>query len=153
MLGMQRASRQGTRGASLTEMALVTFVLLIILVGIVDFARAFYTYMVVLNASREGARVASRRSARANAVLVATKAEAAAGGVVLGNDDIEIIPPPDTDGDGDVDDDDTPAAPGDPITVRVSYEVYSILGHIIGFHSVPLQAQTEMIVFFQDPDS
>ncbi|MFW6136197.1 MAG: TadE/TadG family type IV pilus assembly protein, partial [Chloroflexota bacterium] len=44
------------RGASLVELALVLFILLLILAGIVDFGRVFNHYVVITNASREGAR-------------------------------------------------------------------------------------------------
>lgn len=44
-------------GAAAVEFALVLPLLLILLAGIVDFGRAFYTQVVLTNAAREGARL------------------------------------------------------------------------------------------------
>ena len=43
------------RGANLVEAALVIPLLLIILIGAVDFGRAYFTYITIINAAREGA--------------------------------------------------------------------------------------------------
>jgi len=48
------------RGANLVEMALVLPLLLMLLMGVVDVGRAFYSYVTLTNAVREGARFASR---------------------------------------------------------------------------------------------
>ena len=57
---MRPTERQGSehreRGASLVEMALVMNLLFLFLVGVADFGRAFYTYITIANAAREGAR-------------------------------------------------------------------------------------------------
>ena len=47
------------RGAELVEFALVMPLLLILIGGITDFARLFFSYEIVTNAAREGARLAS----------------------------------------------------------------------------------------------
>jgi Flp pilus assembly protein TadG len=44
------------RGANLVEAALVIPLLLIILVGVVDMGRAYFSYITIINAAREGAR-------------------------------------------------------------------------------------------------
>lgn len=44
------------RGQSLVELALILPVLMLVLVGILDFGRAFYAYNAISNAAREGAR-------------------------------------------------------------------------------------------------
>ncbi len=44
------------RGSNLIEFALIAPVLLLIILGILDFGRAIYAYSVVANAAREGAR-------------------------------------------------------------------------------------------------
>jgi Flp pilus assembly protein TadG len=46
-------------GAELIEFALVLPILLLVFAGIVDFALGFQRYLVVVNAAREGARIAS----------------------------------------------------------------------------------------------
>ena len=50
----------GERGVNLIEMALVLPLLLLLLAGVVDLGRAFYTYVSLTNAVREGARFASK---------------------------------------------------------------------------------------------
>ena len=49
---------RGERGAALMEMALTLPLLLLVTIGAVEFGRAYQTWQVVTNASREGARVA-----------------------------------------------------------------------------------------------
>ncbi len=52
----QKIEHRRQRGDSLVELALVLPVLLLILMSILDFGRAVYTYHVVANCAREGAR-------------------------------------------------------------------------------------------------
>ncbi len=47
------------KGQSLVEMAFILPIILLVVMGIVEFGRIFNTYLVLTNASREGARVAS----------------------------------------------------------------------------------------------
>jgi Flp pilus assembly protein TadG len=54
------------RGAELVEFALVTPLMLVLIGGIVDFARLFQSYEVVTNAAREGARLAALPGYTAN---------------------------------------------------------------------------------------
>ena len=46
------------RGQAMAEMAIVLPILLLLLMGMVDLGRIFHSYMVITNASREGARKA-----------------------------------------------------------------------------------------------
>ena len=57
-LRRRRATRFGKseRGQALVEFALVLPILLILLLGIIDFARAWNVYQVLTDAGREGAR-------------------------------------------------------------------------------------------------
>ena len=50
--------RNRTRGQSLVEFALILPILLILMLGILDFGRAIYAYNSVSNGARSGARVA-----------------------------------------------------------------------------------------------
>ena len=50
-----RRRRQRTRGQSVVEFALVTPLLLLIFAGAADFGRAFYAYVAIENAAKEGA--------------------------------------------------------------------------------------------------
>lgn len=56
---MKRFKLKNKKGQSLVEMALVLPVLLLILTGILDFGFLFNNYLIVSNASREGARSAA----------------------------------------------------------------------------------------------
>jgi hypothetical protein len=46
-------------GQALVEFAMIVPLLLLLLFALVDFGRAFYTWLLVTNAAREGARVAA----------------------------------------------------------------------------------------------
>lgn len=46
------------RGQTLVEMALVLPILLMLIMGMIEFGRIFNAYLIVTNASREGARIA-----------------------------------------------------------------------------------------------
>lgn len=64
--------KRSERGSSLVEMALIAPVLLIILFGIADAGRAFYDYISMTNAVREGARYAARHPLE-EATVIQTK--------------------------------------------------------------------------------
>ncbi len=53
-----RGARGGERGQALVEFAIIIPILLAVLLGIVEFARAWQIQQVVTNAAREGARFA-----------------------------------------------------------------------------------------------
>ena len=54
----RRSRRHGSSGQALAEVAIALPILLLMLVGIFEFARAFQIQQVVVNAAREGARTA-----------------------------------------------------------------------------------------------
>lgn len=58
MMSFFRGAARSERGQSLVEFALVLPLLLLLLLGIVDFARAWNVFEVLTDAAREGARVA-----------------------------------------------------------------------------------------------
>jgi Flp pilus assembly protein TadG len=51
--------KRGTRGQSLVEFALILPVLLILMLGTIDFGRVYFAYVSVTNAARNGAQYAS----------------------------------------------------------------------------------------------
>lgn len=51
-------TRMRERGAAAVELAIILPLLLLIIAGVVDFGRAFFTQVVLTNAAREGARAA-----------------------------------------------------------------------------------------------
>jgi Flp pilus assembly protein TadG len=59
-------ARPGEKGAAAVEFAIILPLLLLIIAGIVDFGRAFFTQVVLTNAAREGARAAVVRVSEAD---------------------------------------------------------------------------------------
>jgi Flp pilus assembly protein TadG len=53
-----RCGRNRRAGQALVEFALIAPILLLLVLGIVDFARAWMQYLAITDAAREGARVA-----------------------------------------------------------------------------------------------
>ena len=53
------ARLKGEEGQSMVEFALVVPIFLILLLGIVEFGHIFYSYLMIENASRDGARYGS----------------------------------------------------------------------------------------------
>lgn len=60
-MGWHTKPNKRERGHALTEMALTLPILLMVIMGIMDFGRAFFIYSQVSNAAREGARWGSVR--------------------------------------------------------------------------------------------
>mgnify|MGYP000934277113 FL=1 len=56
---MERNQRRGSKGQSLVETAVILPVVLLLIMGIIDFGLLFNNYILISNASREGARRAS----------------------------------------------------------------------------------------------
>jgi len=121
------------RGASAAELALVMPLLLLLAVGVADLGRAFNNYIVITNASREGARYASHFPSYKAGIENATIAEAAGSGVALTATNISII------GLG--------TATGQPIKVQITYDFSTIVGSIAGLPNLTLRSGTEMVVF------
>jgi Flp pilus assembly protein TadG len=61
---MRRLLRRSQHGQNLVETALAIPILFLFLAGVVDLGRLFNNYMIVANATREGARVAMRLPCR-----------------------------------------------------------------------------------------
>lgn len=65
----RRGHRLGQRGSSLVEQSFIIVFLLAMILGIIDFGRALYTYHFVSNVAREATRWASVRSGKHCGVL------------------------------------------------------------------------------------
>ena len=57
----ERRRQSGERGSTLFEFAMVAMITLVLMFGMIDLARALYSYHFVTTAAREGARFASVR--------------------------------------------------------------------------------------------
>lgn len=103
---LRRLRRRG-EGQALVEFALVAPVLVFLLLGIVDFARAWNVYQVLTDAGREGARLAVVDNGSTDAEVQAVITQAAGhAGIALPVGDITI---------------DEGATRGDPTTVTIAY--------------------------------
>lgn len=108
--------RREERGQSLVEFAITAPILLFLLLGIVDFARAWNVYQVLTDAGREGTRVSVvDNGATQDQVRQTIKNAAARAGITLTDADITIA---------------EGAARGEPTTVTVQY------GHDLRFVGV-----------------
>jgi Flp pilus assembly protein TadG len=145
VLGICESWRRRERGASLVELSLVLFILILLVAGVIDFGRVFNHYIVITNASREGARSASLRPDLKDRIVAAAQREAEGSSVELAEDDITIDPDPEG-----FDEDLPEYARGEPITVTVHYTVPTIIAEIAGFGELPLRADTTMAI--QGPD-
>jgi len=58
----RRSGGDHERGQALVEFAMVMPIMLLLLFALVDFGRAFYSWLLITNAAREGARVAATQS-------------------------------------------------------------------------------------------
>lgn len=130
-----RSPRSGhEQGASLVEFALVALLLLLLLTAVVDLGRAYHSYIVITNASREGARYGSRFPGHTAGILAAVQQEAAGNGMTLTADDIQVTVP-------------SPAHSGDTIVVEVSFDFDTFMGGILGMNTITMRRATEMVVF------
>jgi Flp pilus assembly protein TadG len=107
MTDLLRRLRRRERGQALVEFALVAPLLLFLLLGIVDMARAWNTYQVLTDAGREG----TRRSVVDNGSTVqevqdVIKQAAARAGLTVNDADITVA---------------EGAGRGDPTTVTIQY--------------------------------
>ncbi len=78
--------RKFTRGQSLLEMALILPILLVLIIGALEFGRLFFTKLVITNAAREGAYYLSTHpsdydSGTAPNTVIAAQTEAANSGI------------------------------------------------------------------------
>ena len=95
------------RGQSITEFALILPVLLIVMAGLLDLGRLYYSYVAVTDAAGEGAAYAAIHPNDADEIVA--RAQDATGGLITIDEDmVEVYTPPDM--------------PAQAIAVAVSYE-------------------------------
>jgi Flp pilus assembly pilin Flp len=132
--------RRSERGANLIETALVLPLLLLLVGGIVDLGGAFNSYIMVTNASREGARYASKFPKDADGIRNAAKQEATNFGVALADEEMVI----------DVEFKEGQIS-GKPVSVSVTFKHNSLFGNMIGIGDesgrITISASTSMIVY------
>jgi len=146
MRWLQRRNRDhsvGERGQALVEFALILPVLVLILMGVFDFGRAFFAYNAISNGAREGARYGViHPTARDGDGFPpydpdTIEGQAVAQTIILDMDEIDVQVVPDS-----------PFDRGEPITVTVTYDFYAItplIGQIIG-NPLTLRSSATMII-------
>ena len=99
--------RQKERGQSVAEFALILPVLIIVMAGLLDLGRLYYSYVAVTDAAGEGAAYAAIHPDNANDIV--ERAQDATGGLIIIDEDmVEVYTPADM--------------PEQAIAVSVSYE-------------------------------
>lgn len=145
-VGWWAAARQES-GANVLEMAFIAMFLFILVAGIVDLGGAYQNYIIVINSSREGARLYARmpctstnRTSIRPAVIAAARAEAANSNVTVLASDVTLSPNPDT------------ACPAASSTVRVTVQIsyQTLMGKFWGATTFPIRAQTNMMFYGSD---
>lgn len=107
--------RHGSSGQALAELAIALPVLLLMLVGIFEFARAYQIQQVVVNAAREGARQAVLQGVDADSAEIIVNTYLTSGAINNG-----VVTVTDTNN------------TGDPTTVQVSVPyTFALIGPLI----------------------
>ncbi len=111
--------RGGNRGQALVEFAIIIPILLAVLLGIVEFARAWQIQQVVTNAAREGARMAVISTATDADVSAAITTYCQSANLDMAQVTMSYTPNAST-------------SSGDPDTVTVSYNyTYRLFGPVM----------------------
>lgn len=116
---LRRAASHGESGQALAEIAIALPLLLLMLIGIWEFARAYQIQQVIVNAAREGARTVVLPGADPDSATVIVNNFLAGGRIAGATVTITpSVPPPHT--------------TGDPITVTVSVPYsFQLIGPVI----------------------
>ncbi len=109
MMWIFKRLRRSQRGQTLVEFALILPILILILFGILEFGRIFYSYISITNAVREGARIGVV-GAEDDEIIAKVKAAAHLKPEIQ-EDEIKILP------------EETHRTPGVALSVEVSYNV------------------------------
>jgi len=120
------------RGQALVELALILPILIVILMGVMEFGRIFHSYLIITSASREGARAGV---VGLNDTGIRTKVKDVATSLSLTDSQITITPA-------------YSRSRGVPLTVKVDYSV-SLVTPMLGVavpNPFPLSASTTMRV-------
>ncbi len=135
---IRSAPHHTSRGQSLVEFALIFPILLLMLAGIVDLGRAYSVYTLITNAAREGAQYGTFHSDDTTGIRTKVTNTLAGTGIAVTNPsacpDICILYP-------------NGNSAGNPIDVRVSYRMTTIMGSIIGLTQISIMGENQAIIF------
>jgi Flp pilus assembly protein TadG len=125
------ASVRSERGQGLVELALLLPILIVVVMGVLDFGRVYFAYVTITNAAREGAFFAS---------LNPTVSDASVQAIV----DAEISGQ--LDGGARVIDVSDSRSPGSQLTVTVQHDFQAITTSVLGRRTFPVRATAAMVV-------
>lgn len=136
------------RAQSLVEMALALPVLLMLLLGAADLGRAYYAYVAITNAAREGARYGASNPGDPSGIIRRVQNEVANSQMSIPSGNISSSCSAYTPGSytlgGSVDC--GTAANGNYITVSVNYPFNFATSYIFGFGSITLSNSATMAI-------
>ncbi len=136
-----RSRRRRSRGQSLVEFAVVLPVFLLVLSGIMDFGFLLYSRMTVINAAREGARIATTMTEDAGTIpaAVTSQVNAAAGGLTVTTATCRV--PQGSSSCGGFGGADT----GDSVRVTVTYVHHAFFPLLFGAN-IPMSSTVQMVL-------
>ncbi|MBI5878172.1 MAG: pilus assembly protein [Chloroflexi bacterium] len=134
--------RKNSRAQSVIEFALVLPFLILLLAGVVDFANAFRIYIALTNAAREGAYYAALPDGT-SATVCSRVQESLSGTLTVACGDVTVSYPALS---GTITCAGGSAAAGCPVRVAVAYSLTPYFAGIIGFSTIPLMGQADMMV-------
>jgi Flp pilus assembly protein TadG len=112
-----KRNKPGERGAAAVEFALILPILLLLVLGLVEFGRAFNVQISLTNAAREGARYMAIHNHEGDAKAAAIFAAPSVFNPEITEDDITISP--------------SPCNVGKAVTVTIDYEAQFLTGYEI----------------------
>lgn len=131
-----------SRAQALVEAALIFPLMLLLLLGLIDFGRAYYAGVALTAAAREGARLAigpDQTDARVQQRVVEAAADAARwSGFTLTTADVVVTPAGSRKGKG-----------GQPVTVTATTRVKFYTGFLtqtLGFDGITVRGKAEMMI-------
>lgn len=141
------SSKNTSAGQSLTEIAFALPLLIVIVTGVIDLGRVYFTYVSLVNAAREGARYGAGLECRFDhaslideaSVINKTKAETSSE-FTLADSDIQITYP-----DGSCDN-------GNSIKVTATTNFHLITAEVLGGAVIPLTSFTQFQLYHGHPN-
>lgn len=134
------------RGAALVEFALVVPVLLLLLLGVIDFGRGWSALGVLSNAAREGARYGAANPLDLQTIQDHAITEALGSGIKVyreGESSVEVFKTAAGQPDTPFSETDEPRA-GDPIRVRVTYRYQPFFASLLGLQRIRMSRESTM---------
>ena len=126
---MQDSERQ--RGQSVVEFAMCLPLLVLILLGVFDLGRAFNSYIVITNASREGAYYGTMHPTDTNGIKTRAISEAQQSGVTVTAAQVTVS---------------STGVTGTPMQVTVQHDFSLMTAFLVGRPVIHLTSRTEMMV-------